>query len=91
MRMYEMRKARGKVSVADRTWRKIELGRLGHVEAIEIGKNILWNLRELELVEKGIRDYSDRSSVKLIVQSNIEWWKELLYDYNEVMRSRLYF
>lgn len=91
MRMFEMRRARKKVSIPDREWRKIELKRLGTVEAIEVERNILWNIKELGLLEKGIREYSDRSSVKLIIQSNIEWWRELLYDYNEVMGSRLYF
>lgn len=91
MRMFEMRRARKKVSIPDREWRKIELKRLGTVEAIEVERNILWNIKELGLLEKGIREDSDRSSVKLIIQSNIEWWRELLYDYNEVMGSRLYF
>lgn len=83
MRLFKMGVRREKIGKGDREWRKIKIEKMSLTERLEMGKNILWNIKELELIEKGIKEYSDTSNVKYNIQCNLEWWYELLYDYNE--------
>lgn len=90
MRLFKMGVRREKVGDGEREFRKTELYRLSVLEKLEVGKNILWNIQELEKIEEGIKGYADTSEVKQRCQSNLEWWRELLYDYNEVCKGKYF-
>jgi hypothetical protein len=90
MRLFKMGVKRYKEATWTRENRKIELRMLSVLEKLEVGKNILWNIQELEKIEDGIKGYADTSEVKQRCQSNLEWWRELLYDYNEVCKDKYF-